>query len=1339
MASSKGTLLRYIHPNGGLFTENSLLKLRDKPNQIFMGKLDSFIKEISRDSKEQFKRERKNVFNWCIGKWDEITTKIDEFSRDELASKWLMPFFNELGHNLEPFNGVMETDIDDDSPFKSFRVTHHNKGIKALFFQIVNPNEDLNSSIDSNPQRKTHHDTCQQFVNLHQDVKWLLLSNGRILRALTKYYYSYSKGYVEFDLENIFANRDIQEFNLMYSLLHVSRFKKVDGEDKLLLDAFQEESLKEGVKVGDSLRDNVHDAIELLGDELIHQNPIFKDLTLDGKVDLNEYYAELLRIIYRIFFILYAEQRDMLPGAGSLYFEQFSLSTLRMMAEKPLKKDPSCDLWKRMFLTFKLVKDGNPFLEIPCYDGRLFDDEIIPIIKTNELMLSNELLLKVIKLLTTTAEKNIRQRINFLEISEEEIGAIYESLLDFKPFVSESSQFQLIYTTTDRKSTGSYYTPKELIDILIKTTLQQLVKDRLKDAGDSKSQREKVLLDIKVCDPACGGGTFLLSALDYLGEKLAEVRTGINNPSEDVLRHARRDVLQHCIYGVDKNPLAVELAKISLWLRACVKDKPLNYLDNHVKCGNSLVGLGQKKEIKYINPDAFKAIPGNKSTGIEGENKSLATKAKNFIKKEIQGIKTSGKMTRLSFFLTEKKTADICSVEFQKVIDMPEDDPFLIKKKELKYKHLKQYSQYQQALNEANIWTSAYFWSLERENLGDIPSMRLISELREGVKSNSNEKLLNEINKIADQNQFFHWYIEFPEVFSEKRGGFDCMLGNPPWDALQLNENEYFTGISEQVLLASTQAKRHKVIKSLKETKPRIFNNYVDDWKNFKRLNHFLSNSNLYRLSAKGRLNTYPLFLERSWNLLSKSGKLGVVVPTGIIMNYYMQEFFQTLVNQKVILSIFDFENRNKIFDIDSRFRFCLISLNGGISNQASIPMAFYSHDPKTIQEILSILENFDYNFVKMENSLPDESDLILLESGDFVLYNPNTLTCPSLRTKRDARLLKQIYSSSGILLKRDSDLNEILDNPWKIKFYPMFDMSGDSNLFISEENLIKHNAKPVHDGCTSGIWADGKEQYFPLYEGRMIWHYDHRRNSMGAATKGGKRKSVSIETQIDQYRDVNFSVKSNYWIRSSDFKEKIPPGYIYEWFLVFRDITGSTNERSFVSSIIPFTAVNNKLPIIVSNVEADLLACFYANLNSLAFDYSTRQKISGVNMNFFIVEQFPVFKPQRYTLSLISEIKKKVLELTFCSFDVSGFAESLGYNGEPFSWDEEERKILQAQLDAIFFHLYKIKRVDVGYILETFPVLKRKEFEKYGEFKTKNLILNAYDYYQNKKELFEG
>ncbi len=851
---AKGSLLRNIRPSGGLFTENILLRLRDNPTQLQIGKIESFIEDDEKLDKKIFIEKRRSIFNWCVEKWDEISPILDKWKLDELIEKWLLPFFSYFNYNLEPFSLENNT-FEEDNPLKKFKLRYQSKGSKNPYYYFINVNEYFDSKIDSNKKKDSHHNTCQQYINLVPNVKWLLLSNGRILRILTKYHHHYSKGYLEFDLENIFANRDEMEFNVLHNTIHSSRFM-LDSEEKLsLIDRFQKESISEGVKIGDALRDNVHDALELLGEELIQQDPKFQDKILIDDFNVQDYYAELLRIIYRIIFLLYAEQREMLPKLNSIYFEEISLSSLRLLAEKTIKAERNYDLWNKIFITFGLVAKGNDLLNVNCFNGSLFDDDYLPFIVTNDLKISNDVLLKIIRLLTTSKNYNVLQKINFLEISEEEIGAIYESLLDYKPEFDTHFHFKLIQGD-DRKSTGSYYTPKNIVDLLIESTLESTIKELESIGGDSNKILEN-LKSIKICDPACGGGTFLLSAMDLLGKKIAEITSNLEIPTEFEMREARREALQRCIYGVDKNPLAVELTKVSLWLRACVNDKPLNFLDNHIKNGNSLIGLDIYNKDLQIRPENFKA-PSKETVELKPDHRKLTTQ----IKKEIAlKSQSSKRVMHITSFISEKEDIISDLDEFQNLLQMSETDIKDFKKKEIKYNKLRKKQNFLKLLNISNSIIATNFWPITEESLKNYPNNTILDEFKEGILSDDNKEILKNANQIAQINKFLHWYLEYPEIFRRKVKGFDIIITNPPY----ISSKEIF----------------------LKEK-------------------HYYKNQ--YK-SAVQQYDLYSLFLERCFGLLKQGGRMGLIIPDSFLGRSSFEFIRHYLLSNSKILKIIQINN----------------------------------------------------------------------------------------------------------------------------------------------------------------------------------------------------------------------------------------------------------------------------------------------------------------------------------------------------------------------------------------------------------------------------------------------
>jgi len=563
---------------------------------------------------------------------------------------------------------------------------------------------------------------------------------------------------------------------------------------------------------------------------------------------------------------------------------------------------------------------------------------------------------------------------------------------------------------------------------------------------------------------------------------------------------------------------------------------------------------------------------------------------------------------------------------------------------------------------------------------------------------------MKNIRNILMEKQFFHWFIEFPEVFSTERGGFDCILTNPPWEALLLKEKEFFKGINQEIISASTQSERRRLIRRLEESDLNLFNSFKKAWIGSKKLSHYLTISGLFDLSAKGTINTYQLFVERCWNLINSNGYSGIICPTGIIMNYHLQDLFKTLVQRKSILSLFDFENRNQLFNIHRQFRFSLLTLGGQNIVQSIIPMTFYALKPKQIQEPLSLIFEDKKKLKDKIKKLPDKHILVALEQSDFELFNPNTITCPSFRFKKDADLLRHLYKQAPILIRRNED-GKVVSNPWQIQFLSMFHMSSDSGAFRTRAQLLELNASPQEEGIEGGIWIDDHgNRYYPLYEGKMIWIYDHR-YAMPFSGDGMQHNSISVSSE--QHQNPNFFTIPLYWISEESFQNKIPENYEKNWLIGFRDTTGATNERTFILSIFLRYPAGNTIPIMLSNLNTKTLCALVANITSIIFDYITRQKITGNHLNFYIVEQLPTFSPSKYDEKLLNLIYPKVLELTYTSFDLRDFANDLCYENDPFEWNPERRALLQAELDAIFALLYKINRKDLEYILETFLVFK--------------------------------
>lgn len=523
-----------------------------------------------------------------------------------------------------------------------------------------------------------------------------------------------------------------------------------------------------------------------------------------------------------------------------------------------------------------------------------------------------------------------------------------------------------------------------------------------------------------------------------------------------------------------------------------------------------------------------------------------------------------------------------------------------------------------------------------------------------------------------------------------KQGGFDVVLGNPPWERIKLQEQEFFATRDTQIVNAPNKAARTRLINQLAEVNPGLLKEFEEAKHDAEAESKFVREAARFPLTAVGDINTYTLFAELSKRIVSSSGRSGIIVPTGIATDDTCKQFFGDLNKTKALASLYDFEHKEALFPgVHRSYKFCLLTMSG-----------------KEIKKT-------DYAFfLTRTEHLKDNMRQFTLAPEEIELINPNTRTAPVFRTNIDAELTKKVYKIVPVL-----DNVVIGKNPWGIKFTTMFHMSNDSHLFLTEKA----------DDCV------------PLYESKMIWQFDHR---FGTYQGNANRTSTSLPTPFhEQYVDPNFFARPWYWVEENDVKDRLKGLWNQKWLIGFRDVTNATNERTAIFAVIPRVGVGNNLPIIFPEVDnTSQIACLLANLNSMVFDYVARQKIGGMHMNFFLVKQLPVMSPNQYKHNDMEYIIKRVLELVYTAYDLKPFAEDMGYDGPPFRWGEERRALLRAELDAYYAKLYGLTRDELRYILdpqdvygpnfpgETFRVLKEKEIRQYGEYRTRRLVLKAWD-----------
>lgn len=1285
---------------------------------------------------------------------------------------------------------------------------------------IIGSRLSLDKKPPSGNPRLSAHALLQEYLNKTEHL-WGIVTNGLCWRLLRDCSLMTRLSYIEFDLEQILNGENFAEFSLFYRLFHRSRLPiTIDDVDSCLLEFYHQEALQQGGRVRDRLRDGVEEALKLLGngflqhpannrlrDSLIPnlsngkgetdspQPPLKNEETLiyssqpkenGEKLTETQFYRQLLLLIYRLLFLMVAESRNLLLAGedaekARIYNEYYSISRLRAFAERPsYRREGFQDIWQGLRVTFSLFDESwrGQLLGLSPLNGDLFGSHTLAIL--DGCSIDNHDLLTAIRHLSLYENKGLLRRVNYGALDVEELGSVYESLLDYTPKVTVFDgiyHFRLV-TGSDRKTTGSYYTPPELVGQLIKSALEPVIEDKLRSVsilltstqkdsilpsnatgkpspqpspsergsqfplasqerglgGEVQRLQEEALLSIKVCDPSCGSGHFLLAAARRIGKELAKIRTGELSPTPEALRVAIRDVIQNCIYGVDLNPLAVDLCKVALWMEGFCKGFPLNFLDHRIKWGNSLVGV---LDISVLN----EGIPDNAFTAVTGDDKTSANllKKRNKQEREQKG--------QLSVFDQVETGRSEYGQIWRELGNIPENSTDEVKRKQKQYQrsHSAENEGWWRDFSACNLWTSAFFMPLTGQNLQLLPTSKALQRLLSGVENTETGVSVREIvesaNRLALEKGFFHWCLEFPEVFtppssvitidseaisqqpnantviarheaistiSETRGiasgddnagnqslranhsprnnsggGFDCVLGNPPWERIKLQEKEFFASKDESIANARNKAERTKLIKKLAQTNPSLLQEFEGAKHFAEAQSKFIRESGRFPLTAVGDINTYAIFAETVREIINNYGRCGVIVPTGIATDNTTKDFFGDLIKRQSLASLYDFENREKLFSaVDSRMKFSLLVI--------------------TNKKIKST--NFAF-FLTQVKQLENKQRVFTLAPQDIALINPNTLTCPVFRTKIDADLTKKIYQRIPVLENETTG-----ENPWGISFMTMFHMSNDSHLFKDEKG----------------------DDLLPLYEGKIAYLYDHRY----ATFDKQKQEYVSNNKKTE---DITF--ETQYFVSSSEVINRLSTkNWDKNYFFGIRRITSNTNERTIVGSFIPKIAVTYGLYLIFPSKKDRNIIALFANFNSLVLDYLCRNSLTQPSLTYNVLKQLPVIPPENYSQEDIEYISSRVLELVYTANDLKPFAEDMGYEGKPFIWDEQRRAILRAELDAKYAKLYGLTRDELRYILdpadiygdefpsETFRVLKNNEMRKYGEYRTQRLVLAAWD-----------
>ena len=1191
---------------------------------------------------------------------------------------------------------------------------------------------------DGRRQATTPHDQIVRYLSTAEvesegRIRWGVLTNGGVWRLYDYRARPRATGYFEANLGEILESGDTDRLRTFYLLFRRHSFEAQEGETV----SFLETALAEGRRYEQQVAQDLSAVVfERAFPRLVQA------LAEHTQREPAELRGPALILLYRLFFVLYAEDRGLLPVNDSRY-EDYGLrkpvrdDIARRMAEGSALSARATNYYDHLMTLGQLIDQGDATIGLPPYNGGLFNDAAAPLLAN--VRLPDAAIAPIIYDLSHTATPEGRRFVNYRDMSVQQLGSIYERLLEREPVWDDDGNVVAHPNSYARKDSGSFFTPQELVDLIVDRTLKPLAEERLAAfvaksaelAADPRPRAERhaellqldpaeAVLDLKVLDPAMGSGHFLVTAVDFLsdhisemvehapgvpewldGEYVSPLVERVSAIRQDIAQRAqsadwvmdqgqltdqaiiRRMVLKRCIYGTDKNPLTVELAKVSLWLHSFTVGAPLSFLDHHLRCGDSLVGLRVMEATAELNRLGG-LFASSAITGAEAA--------------------TDG-MERIE----EMSDADIAEVRqsatlFQEVEDTTADLRSLLD------------------LLTGLRWLTAGMKQRERrafetqlvDTLAEQPD-EAYGLLARGVFTDGSlpesafTDLWNEARSIAKREGFLHWEAAFPGVWhswqsAHPQGGFDAVIGNPPWDRIKLQEVEWFATRSPELAHAQTAAARKHGVDRLRASGSPLASEFDAAKERAETLGKMVRASGHYPLLGGGDINLYSLFVERAMGLVKPDGIVGLLTPSGIYADKTAANFFKSVSTNGRVGGLYDFENRRigtalpPFFpDVDSRFKFCALIFGGKERRFGETRCAFFLNDAKTIED-------------------PDRG--FTLAPADFDLVNPNTGTAPVFRTRRDVEITRRIYERHPVLVDRSGGGER---RAWPVRYHTMFHMTNDSHLFRTATQLNNDGFYRVE----GNRWKKGEELYLPLYEGEMVQAFDHRAASVMVNPKNLNRPAQPREASLDEHLNSGWLPEPQFWVPQGNCGWS-PEA---EWVLGFKEITAPTNTRTFIAALFPTVGFGNKVPILKPDTAGRDEWLLAANFNSVVFDFVTRQKVQGQTLNLFIIEQLPVIAPDDYGMRLGNTtardmVRDHVLRLTYTADDMAPFARDLGYNGPPFIWEEEGRRHLRARLDALYFQLYGLTRDEAEYVLSTFPIVQREDEAEFGAYRTRNLIL---------------
>ena len=1220
-------------------------------------------------------------------------------------------------------------------------------------------------------------------------IRWGILTNGRLWRLYSQDAGSRSEEFLELDLwEIIRVENERERAHWLRVFLLVFRREAFIPAAGLDGRTFHQYAVNEGrlwerqitVKLSRVLLEGDEGALPVLARGLVRVMP--------GDPADPKFLAELREVsatvLFRLLFVLYAEDRGLLPVDEDIV--PVSLRDIReRIAEKvddPRKLSFASGLhayYDAFVSVCQLIDRGDEALKLPPYNGGLFAGDG----PLAGLKIPDNVFAPVVDSLSRWRLRGEAEKtwVNFRDLSVQYLGAVYEQLLEREfGFHPASGEIQVRLSPHARKTGGSYYTPESLVRLVIERAVGPLVEEKIR-AFQSAAKRKpspealrkldpaEAVLNLKICDPAMGSGHFLVSLVDYvadraleavalaehqrevpeyrspLADQLHEMRERIRSASKRHLESEqlrdrllmRRIVLKRVVYGADKNPLAAELAKLSLWLHTFTISAPLPFLDHHLRDGDSLFGQDLAPALKRAEDGGGKRL-AEKIRGAARESAAWMAKVESRADTDIQQAKESDADFK-RFAEKSRATARFLSlVHAEKWIGAGEKVdgvPAAERRENQKARG--------RALDE--FFSGA---------LGDPEA--ILAEWKPPDRpqkcADAMRDILARAAELHSREKFLHWDTAFSGVWPPRNGeipegGFDAVVGNPPWDQMKMEEVEWFR--ERRLDIAAQPANRRgSMIKKLREENDPLAAEYDAVARETAIAWQAAHECGDYSLLSGRDTNLYSLFVERALKLVRPDGMVGLLVPSGIYADKTTSGFFNKMSESGRIAAIFDFENRTGVPQKRAR--------NGEEENGDDGSRFFPSVHP-LFKFCAFIAGNKQGQFPKMESAFFLHSTDDIDNGGDnggkrvdippeiCALVNPNTKTAPVFRSPRDAEIITDIYRRVPVMHNHEKGA------AWSVRQHTIFHMTGDSKHFHPDSKWKKDGYYRV----PGSIYRRGKNRALPLYRGSMALHFNSRAASVVKSPKGVANLFRSEESSLEQLQKAAFLPSPMFWVEDSIVSQRLrnfPEGM--EWMVGFRSIARTTDHRTLIAAVVPRAAVGNQLPLLMPAVpprpddgkekeleewrrQCELALAKYraeaplylANLCSFALDYVCRGKVQATNVNWYMMEQLPVIPVSAYGRKFGEKtageiVREDVLRLTYAAEDMRPFARDMGCDGDPFGWDEERREKLRARLDALYFILYGIGEEDAEHIMSAFPIVEKKDRARHGHYRTRDLIL---------------